>query len=109
MCGPEGGKVSEEQMSPRMMARVVGVVGLLGIVAGAFDVGYVQNVLLVNGNAVATLRHLREHGNATYSPVDECLGDYAFVDDEAGASSAVGLAPLMTSHSMSANSPNIAG
>jgi len=43
------------------MARVVGWVGLLGIVAGAFDIGYVQKALLVNGNAAATLEHLRAH------------------------------------------------
>jgi hypothetical protein len=43
-------KSDGEGFSPRFLARIVGIVGLLGILAGAFDVGYVQNTLIVAGN-----------------------------------------------------------
>jgi hypothetical protein len=50
-----------ERFSPLLMARIVGIVGLLGIVTGAFDIGYVENTLIVAGNPAATLHNILAH------------------------------------------------
>jgi hypothetical protein len=50
-----------EQFSPRLLARLVGILGLIGIVTGAFDIGYVQNTLIVAGNPSATLHNILAH------------------------------------------------
>lgn len=50
-----------ERFSPLVLARILGILGLLGIVTGAFDIGYVQNTLIVSGNASATLHNLSAH------------------------------------------------
>jgi hypothetical protein len=50
-----------DDFSPRRMARLLGLVGLIGIVTGAFDIGYVQGHLLVQGNPAATLQNVAAH------------------------------------------------
>lgn len=50
-----------ERFSPRTLARVVGVVSLIGIVTGAFDIGYVRSVLIVPGDAAMTMQHIAAH------------------------------------------------
>ncbi|MGO9302474.1 MAG: DUF4386 family protein [Candidatus Korobacteraceae bacterium] len=50
-----------ERFSPLLLARVAGIVGLLGIVAGAFDIGYVHGTLVVAGNPAATLHNILAH------------------------------------------------
>lgn len=50
-----------ERFSPRTLARIVGVVSLIGIVTGAFDIGYVRSALIVPGDAVATMQHIAAH------------------------------------------------
>ena len=50
-----------ERFSPLLLARIVGIVGLLGIVTGAFDIGYVHNKLMVAGNPAATLHNILAH------------------------------------------------
>ncbi len=52
---------NEERFSPRTLARILGIAGLLGIVAGAFDIGYVQGTLIVLGNPAATLHNMVAH------------------------------------------------
>jgi hypothetical protein len=50
-----------EGLSPRLLARVLGILGLLGILTGAFDIGYVQSTLIVAGNPSATLHNILTH------------------------------------------------
>jgi Domain of unknown function (DUF4386) len=50
-----------ERFSPLLLARIVGIVGLLGIITGAFDIGYVENTLIVAGNPAATLHNILAH------------------------------------------------
>lgn len=50
-----------ERFSPLLLARILGIVGLAGIVTGAFDIGYVQNRLIVAGDASATLHNILAH------------------------------------------------
>lgn len=50
-----------EGLSPRLLARVLGILGLLGILTGAFDIGYVQSTLIVAGNPSATLHNILAH------------------------------------------------
>jgi hypothetical protein len=50
-----------ERFSPLFLARTVGILGLVGIVTGAFDIGYVQSTLIVNGNPAATLHNIAAH------------------------------------------------
>lgn len=50
-----------EEFSPRLLARILGILGLLGIVTGAFDIGYVQRTLIVAGNTSATLHNILAH------------------------------------------------
>jgi len=50
-----------ERFSPLLVARILGVIGLAGIVTGAFDIGYVQSHLIVSGNPSATLHNILAH------------------------------------------------
>ena len=50
-----------ECFPPRLLARLLGILGLAGIVTGAFDIGYVQSTLIVAGNASATLHNIAAH------------------------------------------------
>lgn len=52
---------TRERFSPLLLARIVGILGLAGIVTGAFDIGYVQSKLIVAGNASATLHNILAH------------------------------------------------
>jgi hypothetical protein len=52
---------SVEGFSPRLLARILGALGLFGIVTGAFDIGYVQSALIVAGNPSATLHNILAH------------------------------------------------
>jgi len=49
-----------ERFSPLLLARILGIVCLLGIVTGAFDIGYVQNALIVPDPS-ATLHNIAAH------------------------------------------------
>jgi hypothetical protein len=48
-------------VSPLLLARVCGILALGGIVTGAFDIGYVQSALFVEGNAPATIHNILTH------------------------------------------------
>jgi hypothetical protein len=50
-----------ERFSPKLLARILGCIGLAGIVTGAFDIGYVQPHLVVAGNAALTLQNIAAH------------------------------------------------
>jgi hypothetical protein len=50
-----------ERFSPRLLARILGLIGLAGILTGAFDIGYVQSALIVAGNPAATLHNISAH------------------------------------------------
>lgn len=50
-----------EGISPLLLARILGILGLLGIVTGAFDIGYVRSRLIVAGDASATLHNILAH------------------------------------------------
>jgi len=50
-----------ERFSPRLIARVWGGIGLFGIAAGFFDIGYVHGHILVSGDAAATAHNLLAH------------------------------------------------
>jgi Domain of unknown function (DUF4386) len=50
-----------ERFSPLLLARILGIIGLAGIVTGAFDIGYVQRILIVAGNHSATLHNILAH------------------------------------------------
>lgn len=50
-----------ERFSPRLLARILGILGLVGILTGAFDIGYVQSTLIVAGNPSATLHNILAH------------------------------------------------
>ena len=52
---------SSERFSPLVLARIVGIVSLIGIVAGAFDIGYVRSALIVPGDAAATIHNIASH------------------------------------------------
>lgn len=47
--------------SPVFLARIAGVLALSAIAAGAFDMGYVRNLIVVTGDAAQTLANLRSH------------------------------------------------
>lgn len=49
---------SPGQLSPRVLARIYGGIGLFGIAAGFFDIGYVHDRIMVGGNAAATVHNL---------------------------------------------------
>jgi hypothetical protein len=46
---------------PKVLARILGFLGLAGILTGAFDIGYVQSKLIVAGNSSATLGNILAH------------------------------------------------
>ncbi len=50
-----------ERFSPLLLARIAGLAGLLGIAAGAFDIGYVHSIVIVPGNPAATLHNIVAH------------------------------------------------
>jgi hypothetical protein len=47
--------------SPKRLARLLGFLGLAGILTGAFDIGYVQSQLIVAGNPSATHHNMLTH------------------------------------------------
>jgi hypothetical protein len=49
------------RFNPRVLARLAGIFSLIGIVTGAFDLGYVRTTLVVDGNAVATVHNILTH------------------------------------------------
>lgn len=53
--------MSPERFSPLVLARICGGIGLFGIAAGAFDIGYVHNQIVVGGDAAATAHNLLAH------------------------------------------------
>src|SRR5271155_5354090 len=50
-----------ERFSPLLLARMIGILGLLGIVTGVFDIGYVQGTLIVPADPAATLHNISAH------------------------------------------------
>ncbi|MGH8233669.1 MAG: DUF4386 domain-containing protein [Rhodanobacteraceae bacterium] len=56
------GKSESERFSPRVLARIYGGIGLFGIAAGFFDIGYVHSQIMVSGDAAATARNLLAYG-----------------------------------------------
>jgi uncharacterized membrane protein (UPF0136 family) len=50
-----------ERFSPLVLARILGILSLLGIVTGAFGIGYVSSALTVNGDASATVHNILTH------------------------------------------------
>jgi hypothetical protein len=52
---------TSEQFNPLVLARIVGILGLVGIVTGAFDIGYVRNTLMADGNVSATVQNIMAH------------------------------------------------
>jgi hypothetical protein len=49
------------RLSPLLLARILGILGLLGIVTGAFGIGYVEDSLIVASNPSATLHNILTH------------------------------------------------
>lgn len=52
---------SLDRFSPVALARAAGVVSLVGIVTGAFDIGYVHDTLVVDGNPAETIHNILAH------------------------------------------------
>lgn len=50
-----------ERFSPLLLARICGGIGLFGIAAGAFDIGYVSSHIMVGGDAAATAHNFLVH------------------------------------------------
>jgi hypothetical protein len=50
-----------ERFSPLLLARILGILSLLGIVTGAFGIGYVSSALTVDGDASATMHNILTH------------------------------------------------
>lgn len=50
-----------DRYSPVALARAVGIFSLIGIVTGAFDIGYVRHALIVDGDATATIHNILAH------------------------------------------------
>lgn len=48
----------EERFSPLVLARICGGIGLFGIAAGFFDIGYVHSHIMATGNPAATAQNL---------------------------------------------------
>lgn len=47
-----------ERASPLALARIYGAIGLFGIAAGFFDIGYIHDHIMVAGNAAGTVHNL---------------------------------------------------
>ena len=50
-----------ERFSPLVLARTLGILSLVVIVTGAFDIGYVRSTLIVPGDAAATVNAIAAH------------------------------------------------
>lgn len=61
--------VNSERFSPLVLARICGGIGLFGIAAGFFDIGYVRNHIMVSGDAAATARELLAHQTMFHSGI----------------------------------------
>jgi hypothetical protein len=53
--------VEPDRFSPLVLARAAGVLSLIGIVSGAFDISYVRSTLIVAGDASATVHNILAH------------------------------------------------
>ena len=49
------------EYNPFVLARALGILGLMGVATGAFDIGFVQSKLGVAGDAAATFRNIALH------------------------------------------------
>jgi hypothetical protein len=50
-----------QPFSPLVLARILGVLGLVVIFTGAFDIGYVRNTLIVDGDVSTTVHNIMAH------------------------------------------------
>lgn len=62
-------ELNPQRFSPLVLARICGGIGLFGIAAGAFDIGYVHSHIVANGNAVATAQNLLAHQTMFHSGI----------------------------------------
>lgn len=53
-----GFESNAERFSPLVLARICGGIGLFGIAAGFFDIGYVHSHVVASGNPAATVQNL---------------------------------------------------
>lgn len=58
-----------ERFSPLVLARLCGGIGLFGIAAGFFDIGYVHTHIVMDGDASATARNLLAHQTLFHSGI----------------------------------------
>jgi Domain of unknown function (DUF4386) len=49
------------ELSPLVLARIAGVLGLIGIAFGAFDIGHIRSALIVAGNPALTVQNILAH------------------------------------------------
>ena len=54
-------RIGAGETSPRLMARIAGVLYLLTILAGMFSAGFVAAKLVVSGDAAATANNILAH------------------------------------------------
>jgi hypothetical protein len=50
-----------ERWSPLVLARISGILGLIGIAFGAFDIGHIRGALIVAGNPSLTVQNILAH------------------------------------------------
>jgi len=50
-----------ERWSPLILARISGILGLIGIAFGAFDIGHIRGALIVAGNPTLTVQNILAH------------------------------------------------
>ena len=50
-----------ERWSPLVLARISGILGLIGIAFGAFDIGHIRGALIVAGNPSLTVHNILAH------------------------------------------------
>lgn len=62
-------ELHRKRLSPLVLARICGGIGLFGIAAGAFDIGYVHSHIVASGNAVATAQNLLAHQTMFHSGI----------------------------------------